>query len=263
LSAIDSGETGQARAVARSIVELSRSRDDNRRAAEETPIYLLFVCTAGRCRSPMAAALLEKRLGEVGSRVSVSSGGLRFTGERMPPVGVSLMARHGVDLSGHIGVQVTEHSVAEADIVLGMTREHVREVVGILPEAWPKTFTLKDFVRRAERAGPRYRHQRIADWLESVGAERQPYEALGADSKDDVADPFRRRAWVWRRVVREMDGLVTRMVPTLGLIGPGTRAPAHIHVRWEKQGHQRIVSLAKRSQLEWATSDAGGGAELR
>ena len=44
---------------------IAQVRDGNRQAAGEAAIYLLFVCTAGRCRSPMAAALLKKRLGEL------------------------------------------------------------------------------------------------------------------------------------------------------------------------------------------------------
>jgi protein-tyrosine-phosphatase len=182
-------------------------------------MHVLFVCTAGRCRSPMAAALLEKHLGAVTSRTSVSSGGLMVAGTPMPPIGVSLMAERGIDLSSHVSAQVTEHSLAAADIVLGMTREHVREVVAISPDAWPKTFTLKDFVRRAE-GHTRGRHQRVADWLDSVGAERERYDVLGADPEDDVRDPFRQRSRVWDRVIREVDELVTRVVPSLGVSRP-------------------------------------------
>ena len=35
------------------------------------------------------------------------------------------------------------------DLVLTMTREHLREVVALDPGAWPRTFTLKEIVRRA------------------------------------------------------------------------------------------------------------------
>jgi protein-tyrosine phosphatase len=230
----------------------------DRPAVEETGINLLFVCTAGRCRSPMAAALLEQHLRDLGSRVTVASGGLKFTGERMPPRGVSMMARYGTDLSGHIGIPVTERSVSEADIILGMTREHVREIVAISPDAWAKTFTLKEFVRRAERAGARHRHQRVSDWLVNVGAGREPQHVLGSDSGDDIIDPFGRRRSVWKHVIADMDDLVSRIIPTLGLSRPVEPAPPLINGIEARQRHRRILGLGKRSQVEWATTDAAG-----
>jgi protein-tyrosine phosphatase len=134
----------------------------------------------------------------------------------VPPIGVSLMTQYGVDLSDHVSSQVTERSAANAEIILGMTREHVREVVAMSPEAWLKTFTLKDFVRRAERAAPRRKHQRVTDWLVSVGADREPYQVLGADPEDDVTDPYGQRERVWKQVVGEIDDQVSRIVRILG-----------------------------------------------
>jgi protein-tyrosine-phosphatase len=84
------------------------------------------------------------------------------------------------------------------------------------PEAWLKTFTLKDFVRRAERAAPRRKHQRVTDWLVSVGADREPYQLLGADPEDDVIDPYGQRERVWKQVVGDIDDQVSRIVRILG-----------------------------------------------
>lgn len=230
----------------------------DRPAVEEIVIHLLFVCTAGRCRSPMAAALLEQHLRDLGSRVTVASGGLKFTGERMPPRGVSMMARYGADLSGHIGIPVTERSISEADIIIGMTREHVREIVAMSPDAWSKTFTLKEFVRRAERVGARHRHQRVSDWLVNVGADREARHVLGADSDDDIIDPFGRRRSVWKHVIADMDELVRKMIPALSLSRPTEPASVPINGFEARQRHRRILGLGRRSQLEWATSDAAG-----
>lgn len=175
------------------------------------------MCTAGRCRSPVAAALLEKRLGPVDTGLSIASVGLKFTGEPTPETGVSVMAERGIDLAPHRSVAVTTETVAEADLILGMTREHVRDVVGISPAAWPKTFTLKDFVRRADKVGPPRRHQRLSDWLETVGEGRDPRDVLGADPEDEVPDPYGQRAKVWERVVDELDDLVSKIPRLLGL----------------------------------------------
>ena len=175
------------------------------------------MCTAGRCRSPIAAALLEKRLHHVDSGLSISSMALKFTGEPTPQTGLSLMAERGMDLTHHRSVPVSAEVVAEADIILCMTREHVREIVGVSASAWPKTFTLKDFVRRADKVAPRRRHQRMTDWLRSVGEDREPRDVLGSDPDDEVPDPYGQRVRAWQRTIDELDDLVNRLPRILGV----------------------------------------------
>jgi protein-tyrosine phosphatase len=159
----------------------------------------------------------------MGLDISVGSGGVRFTGEPTPEIGISLMSERGIDLTRHRSAAVTGDSVNEADLILGMAREHVREVVAISPSAWRKTFTLKDFTRRAERIGPPRRHQRLPDWLETVGADREPYDALGTNPGDEVPDPYGQRPRVWNRVIEDLDDLVSRILPAMGLSGQRTR----------------------------------------
>jgi protein-tyrosine phosphatase len=80
--------------------------------------------------------------------------------------------------------------VTGADLVLGMARQHVREVVLLDPAAWPYSFTLKELVRRGELAGPWARGQSLDEWLAKVAADRTHSEMLGASAADDVADPI-------------------------------------------------------------------------
>ena len=155
--------------------------------------------------------LLEKRVEHLDSGLSVSSVGLKVTGEPTPEIGISLMAERGCDLAPHRSTPVTRDQVVEADIILGMTREHVREIVGISPDAWPKTFTLKDFVRRAEQVAPPRRHQRFADWLATLGEGRKPRDVLGSNPDDEVPDPYGQRVKVWERTIDELDELVSRI----------------------------------------------------
>lgn len=175
------------------------------------------MCTAGRCRSPVAAALLAKRLEALQADVSVSSVGLRFTGEPTPDIGVSLMAERGIDLTAHRSTRITARDVHNADVILGMTREHVREIVDIDPNAWAKTYTLKDFVRRAQRVGPRRRRQRLDGWLDVVGAERTTRDVLGSNPDDEVHDPFGQRPKVWQQVIDDIDDLVSPIPILLGV----------------------------------------------
>ncbi len=180
-------------------------------------IKLLFVCTAGRCRSPIAAALFEKHLEQAKPLVSVRSVGVKYTGEPTPSIGISLLAELGVELASNRSVKLTKELVDDADLILGMTRDHVRDIAQLSADAWPKTFTLKEFARRVEEAPARRRHQRLEDWLDVIGADREPYDLFSTDSDDDLMDPFGQRAKVWRQVINEVNELMGRIVPALGL----------------------------------------------
>jgi protein-tyrosine-phosphatase len=133
----------------------------------------------------------------------------------VPPVGITVMRERGHELGGHRSLPITAASVASAALVLGMEREHVRAVIGEHPDAWVKTFTLKDFVRRVEKAAPRGRHQRFTDWLEQVGEGRTRDDVAGESHEDDIVDPYGQRASVWREVVDELDDLVRRLIPNV------------------------------------------------
>lgn len=194
-------------------------------------INLLFVCTAGRCRSPIAAAIFEEYLKQADSPVSVGSVGLRYTGEPTPSVGISLLDEFGVKLQSNRSTELTRELADEADLILGMTREHVRDIVDLSPDAWPKTFTMKDFARRAEHASPRRKHQRVDDWLAILGENRSPYDLFSAKSDDDLFDPFGQRAKVWRQLIAEVDVLAQKIVPALGL----TQAEGRKVVRIQRQ----------------------------
>lgn len=151
---------------------------------------LLFVCTGNICRSPTAAALLVDRLALCGVSVEVSSAGVRQQAQPPPPEAVRAAASFGVDISAHRSRQLDATEIAGADLVIGMARQHVREVVVALPAAWPKTFTLLELVRRGAHVGPRRRGEQLGDWLGKVHQGRNRAELLGDSPDDDVADPM-------------------------------------------------------------------------
>ena len=184
---------------------------------------VLCLCTGNTCRSPMAAALLAARLEERGVKADVASAGL--LGDDMPATdkGRAAMAARGIDTSGHRSRRVTAALVRDADLVLAMAREHVREAVSLAPETWPRVFTLKELVRRGERVGPRRPGQSLPDWLAAVHDGRRPDGLLGTSSDDDVADPIGQPQAAYDRTATELDGLVTRLAEVLGPPGVGAR----------------------------------------
>ena len=108
-----------------------------------------------------------------------------------PPIDmISVMDGYGLDVTADRSRVVTSEDLADAGLVLAMTREHVRCIVVKAPDAWPRTFTLKELVRRGEEAGPRPPGESLAVWLSRVHDGRERCALLGECSSDDVADPM-------------------------------------------------------------------------
>jgi protein-tyrosine phosphatase len=154
------------------------------------PVDILVVCTGNTCRSPMAAALLGARLVERGVEARVHSAGFVRTGDPAAHHGVSVMATMGLDTSAHRSRRVSVELVKEADLMIGMARQHVREIVALAPDSWRRTFTLKEFVRLGEQTGPRRSNETLGDYLDRVHWGRRLEDLLGASSQDDVSDPI-------------------------------------------------------------------------
>jgi protein-tyrosine phosphatase len=173
---------------------------------------ILVLCTANTCRSPMAQALLARRLGGRGVAASVRSAGILGDGAQPPPEAVLAMADHGLDTESHRSHQVAAIDLASADLVLAMAREHVRHAVVMLPDAWPRVFTLKELVRRGDAIGARPAGEPLADWLSRAHGTRDRRSLLGDCPEDDVADPFGGPPQAYADTSALLDWLVTRLV---------------------------------------------------
>lgn len=184
---------------------------------------ILLVCTGNICRSPMGAALLRARLDERGILAKVSSAGMGPEGRPADPLAQHHVAALGADLTTHRSRLLDADTIASTDLVLGMTRDHVREVVTRDPAVWPRCFTLKEFVRRASGAGPRPPEVTVGAWIERLHAGRERSEVLGRSPADDVADPLGQGSAVLARTAEEMAALIDRFVwllwPSVGSEG--------------------------------------------
>jgi protein-tyrosine phosphatase len=169
---------------------------------------ILLLCTGNVCRSAMAQAMLSARA----PAASVTSAGLLEGGQRPPAEVVSVMAARGISVTGHRSRRVTPADLAAADLVLGMAREHARHAAVLLPECWPRTFTLRELLRLGARAGVREPGEPLADWLARAGDGRSRRDLLGSDSADDVPDPYGGPLAGYQATASLLDGLTGDLV---------------------------------------------------
>ncbi len=165
----------------------------------------------------MAAALFAREIERRGESVETTSAGLLRAGDPVPAEVLEVMAPYGIDLSGHRSVTLTAVLVAEADLVVGMGRRHVREAVLLDPGRWPRAFTLKDLVRRGRAIGPRERVSDIPSWLDAAHEGRTRPELAHRSSVDEVADPYGGPFAGYRAVAEELAELTLDLA---GLLWP-------------------------------------------
>lgn len=175
----------------------------------------LILCSGNVFRSPLAAGFLVRRLDELGVDAGVSSAGLLSGGQPVPERLMELGRRMGLDLSGHRSRRFDVEDLKEADLVLGMAREHAREAVMTLPEVWPRCFTLKELVRRGWHVGQRRPRQSVEAWLGSSHQGRRHADLLGSSNDDDVEDPAGASDQRLEATAQEISGLVERLVRLL------------------------------------------------
>jgi protein-tyrosine-phosphatase len=168
----------------------------------------------------MAAALLRARLEALDSRLQVASAGLVSEGMPAPPEARQAMWSLGLDLSQHRSRLVTPEMVADSDLVLGMTRQHVIDLAVMAPGHWERCFTLVDALHRGEAAGGRRATEGVRDWARRLHAGRPRSSLLSLPFFEDVADPIGGRLHDYERTRDDLARLITRLA---GLLSPGDR----------------------------------------
>lgn len=140
---------------------------------------ILVVCTANQCRSPMAAALLRRRLADSPQPAGwhVASAG---TWARPQASAALLMAQvaeeWGIDLRGHQAQEVSAELLADQDLVVVMERGQKEAIALEFPWVAARLYLL------SELTGPAY----------------------------DVADPIDQALDDYRATAQELDDLVNR-----------------------------------------------------
>ena len=172
----------------------------------------------------MASVLLARHLNTCGLHAEVISAGTSpatcTPGASMVAASTRALVKLGIDPTPHRSQLLTADLVTSADLVLAMAREHLREAVALVPGAWPRTYTLKEFVRLGRSHGARRTIEPIATWLASIGEDRVRAHALETSPDDDVADPTGRPISAHVRTARELDELTFEAASLIAGVGP-------------------------------------------
>ncbi len=174
-------------------------------------IRVLFVCTANQCRSPMAKALFRAHLQARGCDAEVASAGSLAPGIEPPEEVVDVMADFDIDITDHRSRMLSSQLVAQADLVVTMTRQQLVDIVTTAGDAWTRCFTLTDLVRRAEIAGSPGPSESFPAWVRRLHGARARSSLLSLDLGDDIDDPMNGRRSAYSRTAEEIDDLIGRL----------------------------------------------------
>ncbi len=123
-------------------------------ANRPTTFNLLFVCSGNTCRSPMAAAIARRLLGERGwAHVRVESAGTSaIAGAPASANAIAVAGEHGLDLSAHRSQPLTLEKLEWADVILAMGPGHLAHIAGL--GAGHRVSLVTDFVDGPDAGTP-------------------------------------------------------------------------------------------------------------
>jgi len=162
----------------------------------------------------MAAAILRQRLAEQGVDARVTSAGTRAWSRGATDDAVAVMREHGLEISAHENRQLTRELVEKADLVLGMTRDHVSIANARSPDARRRTFLVGELARLGADVGARRDAEPVSTWVERAAAARPHRLPLGR-AMDEIADPAGQPIDVYRRTAAELDDRLTEIAGLL------------------------------------------------
>jgi protein-tyrosine phosphatase len=197
-------------------------------------VDVLFVCTGNLCRSPSAALFLRQQLGGAGSEVTVHSAGTVEVGVGTPRALLVEGRALGIDLADHLPRMIDPDMIQAADLVVSLTRQHLRETVIAVPSSFPRTFTLREIVRRGVHTGPRGAAEDLGAWLTRLHDGRRRTDLMGASPDDDIVDPLGGTPDDYRQMLTDVLGLTETLrnlawpIATLPAAGSGGEAGAGV-----------------------------------
>lgn len=182
-------------------------------------IRILTVCTGNVCRSPLAAQMLASRLDPKVFEIT-SAGTTALSGDQMPEPAQQISTRMGLaGAAEHRASSLTAEALANADLILGMEREHRSYAAEIEPTVVRRAFTLLEFAHITTQINDAQLFDLIHGKpeveiaaVEAVMRMRGAVTRLRPPRLYDVEDPYGRSKQVYERSARQTVQAVEKLV---------------------------------------------------
>jgi len=187
---------------------------------------ILAICSGNVCRSPLVELLLKRAFDERPDFVVESAGTIARPGQHMTGEMIAVATRYGItaDMAlAHKASRLTEVAVEEADLVLGLTKEHRAGALQLFPAAVRRTFTLKEFARLAASLEVNEVLPVGSADLVALAAQRRTEYPATDPAGDDVDDPIGRSQEVYDRVGAEVADAVRTVARVIASTRPADR----------------------------------------
>lgn len=199
---------------------------------------ILYVCNGDNARSPLAAACTHRLVGELDGDVrwEIGSAGTHAIEDDVLRPEASVAAEGlSLELSGHRAGRLTPEGCADPDLILAMSWDQVSHIWSLVPEAWDKVFTVKEFVHWAKRAPVRPsilfadRVEQMRDKIGQAHAARKRARADhgfwgGIRPQDlNLIEPNGRGEEAWLALGQAVHALVSDVLTLLLATGDGVR----------------------------------------
>ena len=195
------------------------------------PFTVLFVCTGNICRSRIAEQVFRDRFGETAGGTAIrfaSAGTHAMVGDAMPEQAQQVATLLGGHPDGHTSTQLVPDLVAQADLVIALTREHRSEIARMLPRASRYTFTLRESARLIESlvtddlaefpAATLPLPDRLRGYVPLLAMQRSLAVRPQNPDDDDVIDPYRRSQSVYDLTGQQIQDATDRIVSAVSVL---------------------------------------------
>ena len=152
---------------------------------------------------------------EVGAAVRVASASIDHEIRQTHPTTVAMLNSRGVQLGRDRSQPITDELIAGSDLVLVMTAEHARAVVGRFPQARTKVFLLEHLAAEIQPASD---DDTVDTWVAAVQSMRRDY---ARSEQWDIQDPISESEAVYQAVEVQIDNATMWLATVISTLPAG------------------------------------------
>ncbi len=203
---------------------------------------LLYVCNGNDARSALAAACTERlaaaKDGDIRWEID-SAGTHAVDGDGLRSEAAVAADSLTLDLSDHRASLLTPERCQDPDLILAMSWDQISHIWSLVPEAWDKVFTIKEFIHWAKRAPVRPpilfsdRAEQMRDKIIQAHVARKraraDYGFWGGIRPQDLnlIEPNGKGDEAWQALGQAVYALVSDVLTLLLATGDGRRPEPH------------------------------------